>query len=151
MKLLDVPHRRQNDDGDCLAACAWMVLAFLGQRHSYSALLSRLGIRSFGAPATNIRRLEDDTRRVIYSQTDMEGLRSFLDADVPVIVFVRTQELPYWDYAVDHALLVVGYDDTSVYVNDPDLSRPNQRVPVGDFELAWLERDYFYAVIISNQ
>lgn len=128
-----------------------MVLTFLGQPHSYSALLSRLGIRTFGAPATNIQRLADEKHRVVYSQTDVDGLRSYLDANVPVIVFVRTQELPYWDYGVDHALLVVGYDDTSVYVNDPDLPRSNQRVSIGDFELAWLERDYFYAVIISNQ
>ncbi|MBI3959183.1 MAG: hypothetical protein HY328_10260 [Chloroflexi bacterium] len=28
-----------------------------------------------------------------------------------------------------------------------DLSEPHKQVSVGDFELAWLERDYFYAVI----
>lgn len=94
-KLLNVPHCRQHSDGDCLAACAWMVLSFLGHQQAYSTLLTRLDIRSFGAPATNIQRLDNAQHRVIYSQTDMEGLRSYLNADVPVIVFVRTQELPY--------------------------------------------------------
>lgn len=149
--LLDVPHRQQRSDGDCLAACAWMLFAHIGQSYRYSDLITRLGIRSYGAPASNILRLADITYRVIYSQTDMDGLYAYLDRGLPVIAFVRTQELPYWSYGVDHALLVVGYDETSVYVNDPDLSEPNKQVSVGDFELAWLERDYFYAVITSKR
>lgn len=150
-KLLDVPHRQQQTDGDCLAACAWMVFAHNGKSYRYSELISRLGIRSFGAPASNVLRLIDATFRVIYSQTDMNGLYAYLDADIPVIVFVRTQELPYWSYGVDHALVVVGYDETSIFVNDPDLPEPNKQVPLGDFELAWLERDYFYAAIIARK
>jgi ABC-type bacteriocin/lantibiotic exporter with double-glycine peptidase domain len=146
-KLLDVPHRQQNSDGDCLAACAWMAFAHIGRSYPYADLLKRLGIRSYGAPASNILRLADSTYGVIYSQTDMNGLHAYLDRGLPVIVFVRTQELPYWSFGVDHALLVVGYDDASVFVNDPDLSEPNKRISTGDFELAWLERDYFYAVI----
>ena len=65
----------------------------------------------------------------------------------PVIVFVRTGELPYWTYSVDHALLVVGYDENILYVNDPAHPKAPITVPQGDFELAWLERDYFYALI----
>jgi predicted double-glycine peptidase len=65
----------------------------------------------------------------------------------PVIVFVRTSELPYWDYGTDHALVVVGCDDDNIYVNDPNFAEAPISVPRGDFELAWLERDYYYALI----
>jgi hypothetical protein len=34
-----------------------------------------------------------------------------LQEEHPVIVFVRTGELPYWTYSTDHALVVVGYDE----------------------------------------
>lgn len=149
-KLLTIPHYQQQSDGDCLAACAWMIFAYLGRPQRYSTLITRLGIRSFGAPATNILRLADARHRVTYSQTSIEGLRSYLDAEIPVIVFVRTSELPYWSYSVDHAILVVGYDETAIYVNDPDLSQPYKQISVGDFELAWLERDYFYSTITLN-
>jgi len=46
-----------------------------------------------------------------------------------------------------HALLVVGYDENQVYVNDP--ARPESPVSIrrGDLELAWLARDYFYALV----
>jgi uncharacterized protein YvpB len=53
----------------------------------------------------------------------------------------------YWTYATDHAVLVVGYDEQAVYINDPAFEQAPQRVSRADFELAWLEFDYRYAVI----
>jgi len=34
-----------------------------------------------------------------------------------------------------------------IYVNDPHFDDAPIAVPRGDFELAWLERDYYYALI----
>lgn len=145
--LLQVPHRQQQADGDCLAACAAMVLSYCQRDVSYDSLLQLLRVQSFGAPAGNIRFLSRFSVTVTYSTTNMSGLISFLDQGDPVIVFVRTGELPYWEYETDHAVVVVGSDDGHVYVNDPDRAGAPIRVPKGDFELAWLERDYAYAVI----
>ena len=36
-----------------------------------------------------------------------------------------------------------------LYVNDPNHSEAPIAVPRGDFELAWLESDYYYALITS--
>lgn len=127
-KLLDVPHRQQNNDGDCLSAKT------PGYPFIWCASLQYPTLDGF-----HIRRHLQPNR--------YEWGYAYLDRGLPVIVFVRTQKLPCWSYGVDHALLVVGYDDASVFVNDPDLSEPNKRISTGDFELAWLERDYFYAVI----
>ena len=84
--LLSVPHQHQQSDGDCLAACAAMVLAHLGHVIDYPQLLRLLKIKS--------------------------------------------------------------YDENLLYVNDPDRSKAPIAVPRGDFELAWLERDYYYALIV---
>jgi hypothetical protein len=46
-------------------------------------------------------------------------------------------------------LLVVGYDESQLYVNDPHCPEAPLAVPRGDFELAWLERDYHYALITA--
>jgi ABC-type bacteriocin/lantibiotic exporter with double-glycine peptidase domain len=145
--LLAVPQQKQQSDGDCLAACAAMVLNYLDRSVAYTRLLKLLKIKSFGAPASNIRLLEQMKLTVTYRVTDMTGLESMLDKGQPVIVFVRTSELPYWDYGADHALVVVGYDDDTIYVNDPNFAQAPISVARGDFELAWLERDYYYALI----
>jgi ABC-type bacteriocin/lantibiotic exporter with double-glycine peptidase domain len=144
-----VPHQHQQSDGDCLAACAAMALAHLGHAIDYPQLLKLLKIKSYGAPAGNIRLLENLGLTVVYSKTDLVGLEAMLQEGHPVIVFVRTGELPYWTYSTDHALLAVGYDEGLLYVNDPNCSEAPIAVPRGDFELGWLERDYYYALIIS--
>ncbi len=145
--LLSVPQLLQRSDGDCLAACAAMVLAYLDRAMDYAELLSLLKIRPHGAPAGNIRLLASLNLNVVYSKTDMVGLEAMLQQGHPVIVFVRTGELPYWTYSTDHAILVVGYDESQLYVNDPYCSEAPIAVAHGDFELAWLEHDYRYALI----
>jgi len=147
--LLPVPHQPQQNDGDCLAACAAMLLAYLEQPLDYAHLRRLLDIRSYGAPAGNIRLLTQLNLTVAYSQTDLQGLESLLDQGQAVIVFVRTGDLPHWRYSVDHAVVATGYDDHHIYLNDPDRDKAEMplAVPKDDFELAWLERDYYYAVI----
>ena len=56
--LLTVPQQKQQSDGDCLAACAAMVLNYLNRPVAYASLLKLLKIKPFGAPASNIRLLE---------------------------------------------------------------------------------------------
>jgi ABC-type bacteriocin/lantibiotic exporter with double-glycine peptidase domain len=124
-----------------------MALAYLGRAIDYSQLLRLLNIKPHGAPAGNIRLLTNLNLNVVYSQTDPAGLEALLQQGQPVIVFVRTGELSYWTYSTDHALLVVGYDESHLYVNDPDRSEAPIAVPRRDFELAWLERDCYYALI----
>lgn len=145
--LLTVPHQLQQSDGDCLAACAAMVLTYLGQQIDYPKLLRLLKVKSYGAPAGNIRLLASLNLDVTYSQTDLAGLETMLQQGQPVIVFVRTGELPHWTYSTNHALVVVGYDENELYVNDPDRVDAPLAVPRDAFELAWLERDYYYTVI----
>ena len=145
--LLPVPHQKQRRDGDCLAACAAMMLDYLGLNVPYANLLELLRIKSFGAPASNIRLLEQLSLTVTYRVTNMTELENLLVSGQPVIVFVRTGELPYWHYQTDHALVVVGFDEANVFVNDPYFDDAPITVTRGDFELAWLERDCFFAAI----
>jgi hypothetical protein len=58
-----------------------------------------------------------------------------------------TGDLPYWSANLRHAVLVVGYDDVAVYLNDPAYPVAPQSVGWGDFMLAWSEFDYRYALL----
>ena len=66
---------------------------------------------------------------VRYAQGTMDELYSYLTSGKPCIVLIRTDQLPYWTYATDHAVLVVGFDEQAVYVNDPAFEHAPQRVP----------------------
>jgi len=150
---LSVPHQKQHADGDCLAACALMVLSYLGRDVTYAQMLRLLKIKPHGAPARNILLLNAArglNAKVVYSTIDMAGLAEFLRQKQPVIAFVKTGNLPYWTDNVDHAVVVVGVDETQVYVNDPDRDDGPISILHGDFELAWLERDYAYAQITKS-
>ena len=126
-----------------------MVLQYLDRGMDYSALVQLLKIRNFGAPASNIRFLEQLGFSVTYSVTDVDGLFRMLEHGEPVIAFVRTGDLPYWAHETDHAVIVVGYDAETqiIYLNDPYFDQAPVDVPLGSFELAWLERDYHFAKI----
>jgi ABC-type bacteriocin/lantibiotic exporter with double-glycine peptidase domain len=124
-----------------------MVLAYHGRVLPYSDLLNLLKIKPFGAPASNIRLLAQMGLTVVYRVTTMAGLEALLAHGQPVIVFVQTGELPYWEYLTNHAVVVVGCDESQIFLNDPYFADAPIAVSRGDFELAWLERDYFYATL----
>jgi ABC-type bacteriocin/lantibiotic exporter with double-glycine peptidase domain len=138
MHLL-VPLRKQVRQSDCLAACAAMVLDFLGETVDYRRLLRLLDIDAFGATHLGFD--------VVYGEATFSVLAQIVTQGAPVIVFVDTHELSYWDQATNHAIVVVGIEDDYVLVNDPafdDVARP---ILAAEFELAWLNADSTYAVI----
>ncbi len=146
--LLKLDHVRQDNDGECLAACAAMVLHFMGAPIAYKRLVKLLDIKTnFGTPSSKIRNLDRLGIRVTYQQGNLEALRNHLHAGQPCIVFVKTGELPYWAQNIDHAIVVVGIDDKHVYLHDPELPTAPIRVALGDFDLAWPEHDEMYVVL----
>lgn len=145
--LLPVPHVQQRESADCLAACATMVLTHVGIEIPYHQLLKVLRIGTYGTPGRNLLHLADLGVQVTYGPSSFAELTERLRDGHPSIALVRTSELPYWTYATNHAVVIVGFDDESVYVNDPHFGEAPQQVSIGDFMLAWLEFDYRAAVI----
>lgn len=150
--LLPVSHIQQKFSGDCLAACAAMVLDYRGLSIRYHLLVNLLQIkRSIGTPFSTIRELEKQRIRVTYKQHGtLQELYELLTNDLPCIVDVATEELPHWQQiSTRHVVVVVGMDSEYVYLNDPAFANAPVRVPIGDFDLAWLQRDERYAVLMS--
>jgi len=145
-RLLNIPHRSQEEEAGCLAACAQMVLHHLGVDQSQTALNRLLGLTSIGTPYSNLRRLAEFHVTVTTRTGEEADLRSAIDRNQPVIAFVMTDDLPYWLDTASHAIVIVGYDERSVLLNDPAFSAP-QSVAWDDFILAWSEHDFVYALI----
>ncbi|NEP85227.1 MAG: hypothetical protein F6K39_48365 [Okeania sp. SIO3B3] len=147
--ILPVPHIQQRQQGDCLVACAVMLLQYLGRPADYKALSKLLQVRPhIGTPAANIRNLETLGVTVIYTQGTWADLEHHLAHNRPCLALVQTGELPYWQERTEHAVVVVGLDETFVYLNDPDFPDAPIQTPRNEFDLAWLEQDEHYAVLM---
>lgn len=145
--LLRVPHHKQTGQADCLAACAAMVMEYIGQPAPYRQLLAILNVKPQGTPRRNIVRLASNTIDVVYREANVPLLAEIVQLGNPAIVFVDTSELPYWSYATSHALVVVGVQAEQIFVNDPAFADSPIQVSAGDFDLAWLNADYMCAII----
>lgn len=148
--LLDVPYSSQLAHGYCLPACAQMALAYLGIEHSQEALARTLDIiENFGVPASHLLKLRSRDVFVVYeTEGSIQILDHWLKEQTPVITFVRTNLLAYWQGQVaQHAVLVVGLEDPYIYLLDPAKTSDVIPVHVDEFLLAWDEMEFSYAVI----
>jgi ABC-type bacteriocin/lantibiotic exporter with double-glycine peptidase domain len=140
----------QREQGECLAACAAMLLRYIGLSVNYDQLLKLLRVKTnVGAPASNIRYLEALGVTVVYKQGNWAELQDQLMNNHPCMTPVQTGELSYWAEQSDHAVVVVGLDEEFIYLNDPAFPNAPIQLSRGEFDLAWLERDEAYAVVIS--
>jgi len=144
---LPVPHRKQEDDGMCLPACAAMVLAYLGRRLGQKELADIFGTTKLGTVSSNITRLTTLGLTVEYEEGSAVRLRHHLSQGIPCIVFLWTGNLSYWQVDTPHAVVVVGMTEDAFLVNDPASADAPVSVPVDEFLLAWCEFEYKYAVI----
>lgn len=124
-----------------------MVLAYLHVPISYDRLVRLLRVDAIGTPFRNLLHLQQLGLFIHIGAGSVQSLREHLEEGLPTIVAVDTAQLPYWDEATDHAIVVVGMDEQQVYVNDPDSADAPQAISLADFELAWLEKDYLCAVV----
>lgn len=147
MSSLAVSHRRQLQQADCLAACAAMILDYLQLSVDYPRLLQLLEIRSYGAAFSNLCRLEMLGVSVTMKKGSVAMLREAVKNGLPVIVAVDTAALTYWTDDTAHAVVVVGFEQDCVLVNDPEFEQAPQSVPLDEFLLAWLEHNYRQAII----
>lgn len=147
MTLLTVSHRQQTQQADCLAACAAMVLHYLQIPISYNKLTQLLKVDAIGAPFRNLNNLQSLGLSILIEEASLQSLIGYLEVGLPLIVVVDTNQLSYWHEATNHAVVVVGIENETIYLNDPDLNVAPQMVSLAEFELAWLEKDYLMAVI----
>ena len=151
MTLLSVLHRQQKQEADCLAACTQIVLNYLHISIPYSRLLQLLETDRAGSYFSKIKKLEADLGLVVelvQGNDDLDLFYRYLDQALPVIVFVNTAELKsYWTVPTFHAVVVTGLDNELIYLHDPYFPDAPKEVQRDEFLLAWLEQDYWYAVI----
>jgi ABC-type bacteriocin/lantibiotic exporter with double-glycine peptidase domain len=134
---LNVPHCKQEFNYSCVAACARMVLAYHGRDLSEADLRQLLNTQPDGTRARNLTAVASLGFDVQLDPSNLSQLREALGAGIPPIVFVDTGPLDYWQIDCAHVAVVVGINDTSVYLNDPFFDTAPQQTSLASFLQAW--------------
>lgn len=144
---LNVPHHNQELRYSCIPACVRMVLAFFGRLHTEAELRTLLRTEPSGTPPRRLTELIHLGFDVDFVTTDIAGLAASLTAGRPPIALLCTNSLPYWSVSCDHVAVVVGVDDSWVYLNDPYFDTAPQPVSHSDFLRAWSANGCLVAVV----
>lgn len=149
--IISISHFQQSTDGYCLPACARMVLAYLGMEYAEDEISRILGTKEFGTPSFAIQKLTRLQLQVVYREWSVAELLSTLDAGQPIIVFVRTGFLDYWQEDFAHAVVVVGAtQDKQFWVHDLAQSKGPLTVLWDGLLAGWAEFGYRGAVLLKQ-
>jgi ABC-type bacteriocin/lantibiotic exporter with double-glycine peptidase domain len=136
--ILQVPHYQQLANGYCLPACVQMVLAYWGVPADQAELAQKLQmIPGAGTPGSRLNLLASRSLSVSYGEGELHDLQEALSIGVPPIALVFTGELPYWDKAFAHAVVILNIDTDTVVLHDPGKVQSYIVIPTTEFQLAW--------------
>lgn len=138
-----------------MAAAARTLLDYHGIHGVSEAELRRiLKTKPRGTHIFNLVYLKDEKQWnldvEVYEGTPNELFAKVSIARIPVIVFVDTAPLPHWDESMPHVVVVVGYDEESVIINDPFFNEEERRIPIEQFLRAW-ELNENYMIVIKKK
>lgn len=159
-RILDVPYRSQWDadanksNTDCGPACLAMVLGFYGKEASINEVFAATGVspgRYVGF--SQMQRVARDYNVAFDygANHTLADLKRWIDEGKPAIALVKYS---YWSqiepglstqdtFSGPHFVVVVGYGDGNIYVNDPDYWSPRREEGKAKawtevlFNLAW--------------
>lgn len=149
--LLDgFKNKQQKQHNDCLVACCQQIFEHLGVEKSDVWLWDQL-VNSLGTFTvfTNLPKLERSLGMVVELHTDgtIDDFEPYIESGLPIIVTVSADIARDWPHYRDHAVVVIGFDDEAVYVNDPAQAETGLPIPHLSFLHAWQPRNYQYAVL----
>jgi hypothetical protein len=85
-----------------------MILAGQGLQRSEAEITKIIGAQAHGAPSFSVMRLQSSRLRVEYRSWSVIDVLNAIGSGTPIIAFVRTQFLDYWQEDVAHAVVIVG-------------------------------------------
>lgn len=141
-KVIEIRNLRQTWDFDCGVEALQGVMAYYGIDERADALMKALGTDAkLGTSMESMLTIAESRGFVVETGTNwtLETLKHYLDQGHPVIVSMqawadRPLTLKEWreNYEDGHYAVVIGYDDSNYYFEDP-----------GSFHRTWLkERDF---------
>ena len=126
-----------------------MVLAYLGILRTYDWLSKVLETTAIGTPFFHVKKLSVALSVVVElgNHALLAQFEPILESGLPVLATVDSDDGQYWPHYPNHVVVIVGFNNDEVYVNNPALGEAPQTIDMNTFLWAWSRRDYEYAVI----
>jgi ABC-type bacteriocin/lantibiotic exporter with double-glycine peptidase domain len=124
-----------------------MVLAQHERTVPEADLRQLLDSKQSGTPARNLTAVACLGFDVQLGASNLTRLGDALEVGLPPIVFLDTGPLEYWQVDCAHVAVVVGINDTSVYLNDPFFDSAPQQASLAGFLKAWAANGHLAAVL----
>lgn len=127
----------------------WSQTAYLQQPLLQDDIARWLGTDDLvGTPSRRVTRLTRQGFDVTYDDFGaVIDLESWLNRQIPSILFVLTGELSYWTINTQHAVVLAGFSGNEAHLFDPAVDAAPMTVPTDELLLAWSHFDYTYAAI----
>lgn len=151
MTWLNIPHLQQHKTGWCLPTCIAMVTAYLKEPLLQDDIARWLDTRKVGTPSSRIQRLSQRGFDVFYGEGALFDWETWLNKNIPCIIFLRTGELSYWSIDTPHAVVLAGLVEDKAYLFDPGIDTFPSIVSVNELMLASSFFDYTYAVLTLSE
>jgi len=136
---MEIPCYKQKKNYTCAVCCLKMVLEYYGKEYEEIELEKMCRTTERGTIAKNV---VDTAKRIGFwaaiCEGDLEFIRACISSEMPVIVYLRTKYLPWWEYDAIHAVVVIGIDENYIYLNE-SWTGSQVRCKISDFIDAWNE------------
>lgn len=128
-----------------------MILAYLDIHQSEAEVSRTLGTKKYGTPSFAVQNLANKRLQVIYQEWSVPELFSRLEQAQPLIAFVRTGFLDYYEEDFAHALVIIGAEpDQLFWVHDPAQPAGPTQTAWDGLLAAWAEFDYHGAILLKR-
>lgn len=118
-----------------------MLLSFFSIQKREQDIRALLKIKAAGTNPLNVLPWREWSLEASVTFSHLEKLKSYLVQKKPPIVLLWSGKLNYWDSTEYlhylHAVVVIGYDDEMMLVNDPAFSDHPKTIQVYEFLEAW--------------
>lgn len=140
--LLNKKHHKQELKASCVAASALMVLNYLGVNIKDESYLRKIiKTKPIGTNITNLLFLRDEKDFGVdvsleFLSTD-DVIAYLRDSKNPIIALVDTSFLSFHDIITSHTVVIVGFEEEKIIINDPWFDEKEIYTDIDEFKLAW--------------
>lgn len=140
---IHLPDLEQQKDWSCGASTMQMVCEYFGVGPQEEAAFRKL-LGSSSSQGTNVARMvefakEQGLQVEVRDNRTVDELKPLLDAGRPIIVLLQAWGYPqtYKDDGSGHYAIVIGYDDESIYFEDPWIKGRRAKLRKAEFDRRW--------------
>ena len=144
-KVLDFPTSRQDNKLSCGSSVVQSILAYYGIDERQDDLHKDLAVSKDGISYKNIiKKFKKHKLTPDAGTMSLDMIKEYIDNNYPVIILIQAykdnnNKKPYTvdDYKDGHYVIVIGYDDQNLVVEDPSLNNKLGYIPLEELDVRW--------------